>query len=126
MEEMWRQFYSCVVPRIREETLFGNVGVAARLELDSSSREAMITLYHSILEWTTRGICKAISKLLADGILDGKGNSSEYETRRIFKFFCNSCMQQNFEYFVTMRTHLEFVRSQLSDIIYETVFSENN
>lgn len=113
MEEMLKQFYSCVVPRIRDETVFGNVGVTARLDLDSSSREAMITLYHSIFEWTRKGICNAIAKLLADGILDGKAESIEANKYWIFENFCNNCMKQNCEYFVTMRTHFEYVRSQL-------------
>lgn len=69
------EFYSKIVPRIRDEARFGKAGLAIKLHLcyynedDELTRCSMIVIYHSVQETNVGKIRGAIERLVKDGIL---------------------------------------------------------
>lgn len=115
------EFYSSVVPRIRDETVFGAAGKNAKIELDCErhrpgadlqeiDRDVNIVLYHSIKVWTKEGVETTIQRLVREKILI---SGQEY------RFYSNflMCRFLPFEYFCTTRRHYESVLSDLRGLV---------
>lgn len=115
---MWEQFFSNVVPRVRDVNIFGNLGRTARLQLRRKSAELMITLYHSILVWTKEGICETICKLIRDNIVETPRDNL-LDGSAIFKTFCEMVSEKNHKYFVTTRVHFRFVKRRIVDFVFD-------
>lgn len=108
------EFCSSVVPRIRDETVFGSVGKNAKLEIERYTREEMIVLYHSIQIWNRNGVIQTIQRLLQEKILKQKATSGNWDERSVYDLFFKSITFRGFEYFCTSRRHFKHVMSEFS------------
>lgn len=105
----WRlkiSYYANVVPKIRVD--FGDAGKRIRFDLSSSSRYAMIAIYHSIQEENRNGILKAVEKLIDDEILN-----RHYGLDNYFNEFAKALLCENCDYFSSLENHLSLLRSNV-------------
>lgn len=108
-----------MVPRIRDQTLFGTAGRDAELNIHYRSQDAMIVLYHSIEVWNKRGILKCIQRLGREEILYLEDDWTmdedlkEASWRSVGSLFYRNLASKSFRYFCTTRCHFEKVREDL-------------
>lgn len=68
-QEIMEDFFSMVVPRIRNKNLFGGAGLRVGLKIVCFSRLAKIVIYHSVRKRTIAGIYQTIQRLTDQQVL---------------------------------------------------------
>lgn len=93
------QFYSNIVPSMRDEKRFGKAGLSMNLglcydtDVGPQGRYSMVVIFHAVEGQSVENIRLAIEKLVARGIL--WQNPVDYWLE---KFLCK-LLQENWEYF---------------------------
>lgn len=104
-----KDFYSDVVPRIRDK-VFGASGQNAQMKLCKGDKYTLSVIYHAIKEKSAKGIETGIQRLLKDDIL-----SNVMEDPLVFwkNLFVDSLLQESGEFFNTCTADLGGFRLSL-------------
>lgn len=68
-QEIMDEFYSSVVPRVRDPKMFGGAGLGVGLRLVCFNRYAMVVIYHSVQKRSVDGIYQTIRRLTDEEVL---------------------------------------------------------